>query len=82
MATKLSKYGLDNIYTAKTPSIENIEEIYNSTKNKFESNKQLINQLIDYYKGKQEEGIPDTSQSINEKIVKSRQKKGFIGEMI
>lgn len=69
MATKLSKYGLDNIYTAKTPNIENIEEIYNSTKNKFDSNKQLINQLIDYYKGKQEEGIPDTSQSINEKIV-------------
>lgn len=69
MATKLPKYGLDNIYTSKKPDITNIEEIYNKTKTKFESNKELIDKLIDYYKGKQEDGIPDNNQSVDEKIV-------------
>lgn len=69
MATKLCQHGLNDIYTGKTPSIENIEQIYYETKGYFAKNRELINQLIEYYKGNQYDGIPDNGQSVDEKII-------------
>ena len=69
MATELSQYGLNIIYTGLVPNIENIEKIYNETRPEFDKNKALIEQLTEYYKGNQREGIPETEQSVNEKII-------------
>lgn len=69
MATKLCQHGLNNIYTTYEPSIDTIELIYKDTRNDFDKNRKLIKQLINYYKGDQTDGIPDTTQNIDEKIV-------------
>ena len=69
MATKLRQYGLQNIYTARVPSLTTIEQIFNETQPYFRQNQAQICQLIDFYKGNQTKGIPNTDQSVNEKIV-------------
>ena len=69
MATKLKQYGLRTIYTARTPSVYNIEQIFEETYPYFVSNRALIKKLISYYKGDQISGIPKTNQSVDEKIV-------------
>lgn len=69
MATELKQYGLKTIYTAIEPSISTIEQIFNETYLDFISNRFQITKLINYYKGNQFDGIPNTGQSINEKII-------------
>ena len=69
MSTKLKQFGIKSIYTDKKPNIDNILDIYQETVVEFNYNRALISKLIQYYKGDQYCGIPDTGQNVNEKIV-------------
>ena len=69
MATKICQHGLKTIYTVWQPSLATIEKIFQETRSDFLTNQKLIEQLINYYKGDQFNGIPDTGQNIDEKVI-------------